>query len=57
MEQTAGPLDVHLIELRGTASERNFSGQVDDSFCALDCSPERFIVRDGPTEVSSAVDS
>jgi hypothetical protein len=57
MEQTAGPFDVHLVKLRGTACKRYLRGQVDDALGAGDSSPERRMVRDGSAEVGSAVDS
>ena len=39
IQQAAGSFNIHLIELRGAAHEGNLCCQVDDSFCAFDCSP------------------
>ena len=57
IEQAAGSFNVYLVELSGAAREGNLRCQVDDSFCAFYCSPERFSVRKGPAEVPGAVDS
>ena len=54
MEQAPGPFDVHRIELRGTAREGNLRGQVDDSFCAVHCPPQRF--SDPPALVAERVE-